>query len=101
MFGPGGAPMRVYQYPFGLLVAAGMCPAVAADDQPAGDFARVELRGKLGDRKFAFEAANRDRWVRWGVTVERKDGPQWFVLSISDEATRTAAAKLVGQPVVV
>src|SRR5262249_31493459 len=93
--------MRVCLFLFGLLVAVGMCQPLAADDKPTGDFARVELRGKLGDRKFAFEAISRDRWDRWGVTVERKEGAQWFVLSIPDEATRKAATELVGQPVVV
>jgi hypothetical protein len=77
-----------------LIVATGL--SAAAEEKPEGDFARVELRGKLTE--WTFHLVDRNQYA---VAVERKAGPQTFVLEFSDEAVRKEAKGLLGQTVVV
>src|SRR5262249_36951900 len=65
-------------------------------EKPDGGFARVEVRGKL--EPWTFNYLERDRYA---VTFQGKGGKQVFVLTLADEATRTAAKELDGESVVV
>jgi hypothetical protein len=78
-----------------VVALVGWSALALADEKPADEFARVQVRGKLTEWKFQY--LERDQYA---VQVSKQGGGT-FLLVLPDEAAKKAAKELVGQVVVV
>ena len=67
-----------------------------AEEKPADDYARAEIRGKLTE--WTYNPVAKDRYA---VVVEQKGATVSYLLEFPDVASRKAAKEILGQTVVV